>query len=204
MRCGEEFVGPFAVRFMHGRIEYNDPKKPNDPKFTKLKFEDNTKLKWLCPPCAAEHQFIVDACCFRPHSVLSGMTDGWCCLCSQPIQPFPIKDYGSAISVELGHMAVGELSGVEQFRPFIDPGYHGHLDWGCIYTHLGLDLNRLIEPDDGPDPDAEPDPNDEDFEMPEYQQCGGCGECDFCQFLLETGEFDEYFEWERENAAGEG
>lgn len=201
MRCGEEFQGPYAVRLMHGRIEY--PKEtPNEPAFKALKFSDNQRLKWLCPPCAAESSIIQDACCFRPHSMLDHLATGWCCLCHQPIQPFPLKNWGSALSIDLGRMAVNSKSGAEQFYPFEDQGYRGQVDWRCTIVDLGLDLNNLIDPEDAPDPDDyQPEP-DEEY-APEYEGCEGCGQCEFCRFLMETGDFENFFE-ELISEAGEG
>jgi hypothetical protein len=104
-----------------------------------------------------------------------------------------MKNWGSALSIELGRMAMSTKSGAEQFYPFRDKGYIGQVDWQCSTWELGLDLNRLIDPDDAPDPDDyQPEPEEDD--LPEYEGCEGCGHCEFCQYLLDTGDFETYFE----------
>ena len=138
--CGELFYGPEAIRLMHGKVTYPN-EQPNEPKFEPEPYPDTIMVKWLCLDCATEHDILGGERIFQISRRLQEMQKGWCCLCHECIQPFPIKDWSSALRLELGIMRPSTRGNFFQFHPTRG---EGHFHWGCLEA-IGLDMNAIIE-----------------------------------------------------------
>jgi len=152
--CGEAVKGPAAVRLRHGAVT----RRKWGTEFIELPFEDRDLKKWICYGCAADSYIIEEqGLSFSAH--LDKLSpDGWCCLCHQDIEPYPLEDWSSAISIELGTMTPSQKGNGDLFRV----RQQGHLHFMCM-DDLNVELWRLIERTDTPDP-----PDYDDW----LRQCG--------------------------------
>lgn len=139
--CGEQFCGPAALRLRHGCVQH----RKWGAEFIELPFDDRTKAKWVCVKCARECGIIDGALQFAP--ILGDLSvDGHCCLCRRDIEPYPLKEWSSAIRIELGTMEVSSKGPFVIFRP----SELGHVHYMCM-DELHIELWRLIERTDTPD-----------------------------------------------------
>jgi hypothetical protein len=104
-------------------------------------------VKWLCLDCANEHYIIHDEY-FGLSELIENLQQGWCCLCEEGIQPYPIKDWSAALKIELVQKLRSTRGNAFQFYPLEHAS--GHVHWGCM-DELGLEMNHLIEDVDAPD-----------------------------------------------------
>jgi hypothetical protein len=142
-------LGPEAVRLTHGRVTYPQG-RPHEAEFQTTKFPDLTKVKWLCLGCADEHRILHDDF-FGLSEFMQNLQHGWCCLCKKDIQPYPIKDWSSALNIELVQKLRSTRGNAFQFYPI--EGASGHVHWGCM-DDLGLEMNCLVEDVDAPDEES--------------------------------------------------
>lgn len=84
---------------------------------------------------------------FRFSSKLQGLScEGWCCLCRQEIEPYPLEQWSSTILIERGF---NEPSSKGRFNMF-KPKESGHLHFFCM-DDINIELWRLVERCDAPD-----------------------------------------------------
>jgi len=139
--CGGLVTGPTAIRLKHGCVSNR-----RGIEFLPLPFDDQTMVKWLCIGCALDNNVVSDDVSGFS-TLLNGLkSDGQCCLCGQVIEPYPLKEWSSAILIEFG-MAVQSNKG--PFHIF-HPSKSGHLHYFCL-DDLNLELWRIIERTDEPD-----------------------------------------------------
>jgi hypothetical protein len=170
--CGNIFHGPRTVRLTSGIIER--PERIGkceienfEAVFKRGKFEDGDSYKDICPLCSYEHDIIAEDV-FDWTETLESLDMGWCCICHQPIEPWPDPDYASAVMIERGivkknpnydprapeEIYVGR-SNILVRNPNADPLVFDSHAGGTVHylcmDDLGIELWSLIERTDEPD-----------------------------------------------------
>jgi len=84
---------------------------------------------------------------FRFSSKLAKLSsEGWCCLCRQEIEPYPLPQWSSTILIERGFNEPSSKGSFDIFRP----KESGHLHFFCL-DDIDVELWRLIDRSDAPD-----------------------------------------------------
>jgi hypothetical protein len=140
--CGDMYEGPTTIRLRHGCVL----RGLQGVEFLPLPFDDQSHVKWLCSACALDNNIVAeDLSRFSP--LLAGLSaDGQCCLCKTCIEPYPARDWSSAILIELGEVSPSSKGPFSLFKP----REAGHLHYFCM-DDLNLELWRIIERTDEPD-----------------------------------------------------